>query len=163
MWRGWSLANLVARAGASRALVGTAIAITMAGDVWSYGQWLAERDNQNYDASVALGRLLTPGTLVQGKLANGMALESGIRPLFVGNGFGNFEDRLRRSDARYILTYDVPRIGYESSDGSGLIQGILDHYPNARVIATFDVDETTGPDRAALIDKFPGAVLHARD
>ena len=34
-----------------------------------------------------------PGTLVQGKLANGMALENQIRPIFVGRGFGNYDDR----------------------------------------------------------------------
>ena len=71
----------------------------------------------NYQASVALGRLLPPGTLVQGKLANGLALENRIRPLFIGNGFGNYDDRLERDDARYILTYDLPSIGYESQAG----------------------------------------------
>ena len=84
--------------------------------------------------------------------------------LGVGNGFGNYEDRLRRDDARYILTYDLPSIGYESSRESGLIQGILDHYPRRRVVATFVVDETPGPDRAVLIDKEPDALpAHARD
>src|SRR5690606_4365908 len=124
--------------------------------------WAATRTFHNHDASVALGEMLEPGTLVQGKLANGMALETRIRPLFVGNGFGNYEDRLRRDDVRYILTYDLPRIGYESSDGSGLIQNILDHYPGWRTIATFVVDETRGEERAALIDKFPDATAHAR-
>jgi hypothetical protein len=129
-----------------------------------YGRWATRHTDDNYEASVALGRLLPPGTLVQGKLANGLSLDNRIRPLFVGNGFGNYDDRLRRDDARYILTYDLPRVGYESSDGSGLIQGILDHYPRHRTIATFVVDETPGPDRAALIDKFPdGEPPHARD
>jgi hypothetical protein len=101
---------------------------------------------------------------VHGKLANGMALGNRIRPLFVGNNFGNYADRLQRDDARYILTYDLPRIGYESSDGSGLIQGILDHYPARQVVTTFEVDETRMEDRAVLIDKFPNlSPAHARD
>jgi hypothetical protein len=134
--------------------------------VWNlviFADWARHRTTLNHDASVALGRLLPDGALVQGKLANGLSLENRIRPLFVGNGFGNYDDRLRREDARYILTYDLPRIGYESSDGSGLIQGILDHYPGRRTIAVLDVDETQGPDRAVLIDKFPDLPAHARD
>jgi hypothetical protein len=135
--------------------------------VWNLGQWTdwaRTRTTFNHDASVALGTLLPAGTLVHGKLANGMALGNRIRPLFVGNNFGNYADRLQRDDARYILTYDLPRIGYESSDGSGLIQGILDHYPARRVVATFEVDETRMEDRAVLIDKFPNlSPAHARD
>ncbi len=46
---------------------------------------------------VAIGRWLPPGTLVHGKLANGLALESRITPVFVGRGFGNYEDRARRA------------------------------------------------------------------
>jgi hypothetical protein len=102
---------------------------------------------------VAVGELLPPGTLVQGKLANGLALENRIRPIFVGRGFGNYADRLDRPDVRYILTYDLPRIGYESQPG--LIQEILDRYPHHDRLATFDVDETPGRDRAVLIDKHP--------
>lgn len=138
--------------------------LTVAWNLFEYGRWVTRRTEVNAAASEALGRLLPPGTLVQGKLANGMSLENRIRPLFVGNGFGNYEDRLRRDDARYILTYDLPQIGYESSVNSGLIQGMLDHYPRRRVIATFVVDETPGPDRAVLIDKDPdGLPAHARD
>jgi 4-amino-4-deoxy-L-arabinose transferase-like glycosyltransferase len=133
-------------------------------NAFEYGRWVTQRTEVNASASMALGHVLAPGTVVQGKLANGLSLENRIRPIFVGNGFGNYDDRLRRDDARYILTYDLPRIGYESSDGSGLIQGILDHYPRRRVIATFVVDETPGPDRAVLIDKDPdGLPAHARD
>jgi len=126
--------------------------------VWNgveFASWARHRTYVNYDASVAVGRLLPPGTLVHGKLANGLSLENRIRPVFVGNGFGNYDDRLGRDDVRYILTYDLPAIGYESSNGSGLIQGILDQYPNRRTIASFDVDETSAPDRAVLIDKRP--------
>jgi hypothetical protein len=65
---------------------------------------------------------------------------------------------------RYILTYDLPHIGIESSDGSGLIQGLLDASPGWREVATFDVDETPAPERAALIDKLGGKdPAHARD
>lgn len=140
------------------------VAVAIAWNVGQFIDWTRHRTTRNYDASVALGRIVADGALVQGKLANGMALENRIRPLFVGNGFGNYVDRLQRDDARYILTYDLPRIGYESSDGSGLIQGMLDHYPRRQTVASFDVDETRGPDRAVLIDKFPdGPPAHARD
>jgi hypothetical protein len=140
------------------------VVVAIAWHVAQFADWARHRTTRNYDASVALGQLLPAGTLVQGKLANGMSLENRIRPLFVGNHFGNYDDRLQRDDARYILTYDLPRIGYESSDGSGLIQGILDHYPRWRIIASFDVDETRLQDRAVLIDKFPDdSPAHARD
>ena len=82
-------------------------------------RWARTRTEFNYQASVEVGRALPPGTLVQGKLANGLSLENRIRPIFVGHGFGNYDDRLTRDDARYILTYDLPRVGYESQDGSG--------------------------------------------
>jgi hypothetical protein len=141
-------------------LVGAAV-------VWNLAQWsdwASTRTTLNHDASVAIGRILGDSTLVQGKLANGLSLENRIRPLFVGNQFGNWADRFERDDARYILTYDLPRIGYESSDGSGLIQSILDRYPGWRVVATFPVDETRMEDRAVLVDKFPSlSPAHARD
>jgi hypothetical protein len=133
-------------------------ALALLGIAWNvpdYLDWMAHRGSVNYDASVAVGRLLPPGTLVQGKLANGLALENTIRPLFVGNGFGNYADRFVRDDAGYILTYDLPRIGFESSDGSELIQQILDRYPRRTVVAAFPVDETPEPERAVLIDKMP--------
>ena len=81
-------------------------------------------------------------------------LENAIRPIFIGNGFGNYADRLHRDDVRFVLTYDLPRLGYESSDGSGLIEGVLARYPKRAVIATFEVDETPLTDRAVLVDKF---------
>lgn len=144
-------------------VLAAAIAIAAVGwDVTEYSNWAAGRTEKNYQASLAVGRLLPDGTLVQGKLANGLSLENRIRPVFIGNGFGNYEDRLRRDDIRYLLTYEMPRIGYESSDGSGLIQGILDHYPNRRIVATFEVDETPDTDRAALIDKMPQLPLNAK-
>jgi 4-amino-4-deoxy-L-arabinose transferase-like glycosyltransferase len=117
--------------------------------------WFRDRHTYNADASAAIGRLLEPGTLVQGKLANGLALENRIRPLFIGNGFGNYGDRLERDDVRYILTYDLPKIGYESQASSTLIQDLLDRYPTRRIVATFDVDETPERDRAVLIEKRP--------
>jgi hypothetical protein len=129
-------------------------ALAVIPDVTAFVRWARTRTETNYTASVALGQLLPPATWVQGKLANGLSLENRIKPLFVGNGFGNYRDRLARDDVRYILTYDLPRLGYESSDGSGLIQGILDHYPEHRSVATLPVDETPQPERAALIDKF---------
>jgi hypothetical protein len=137
--------------------------VIVAAAIWwngmSFSQWATHRNDVNYEASIAVGRSLAAGTLVQGKLANGLSLENRIRPLFVGNGFGNYADRLDRDDARYILTYDLPTLGYESSDGSGLIKEILDHYPKRAIVATFGVDETSGEDRAVLVDKF----AHARD
>jgi 4-amino-4-deoxy-L-arabinose transferase-like glycosyltransferase len=140
--------------------------IAVAWNLGEYATWAHVRQDTNYRASVEVGRLLPPGTLVHGKLANGLSLENAIRPVFIGHGFGNYDDRLRRDDVRYILTYKLPRVGYESQDRSGLIQEILDHYPNRRVVATFDVDETGGADRAMLVDKVPdGASVvtpHAR-
>jgi 4-amino-4-deoxy-L-arabinose transferase-like glycosyltransferase len=75
--------------------------------------------------------------------------------IFVGHQFGNYADRLARDDVRYILTYSLPEEGRESFNG--LIREILNHYPQRRVIATFDVQETPAVDQAVLIDKRPFA------
>jgi 4-amino-4-deoxy-L-arabinose transferase-like glycosyltransferase len=136
-------------------LVIAAVAVSVGWSALAYFNWAKRRTETNYGASISVGRVLSAGTLVQGKLANGLSLENRIRPLFIGNHFGNFEDRLRRDDVLYVLTYDLPRLGYESSDGSGLIPEILDQYPQRRVVATFVVDETPEPDRAVLIEKRP--------
>jgi 4-amino-4-deoxy-L-arabinose transferase-like glycosyltransferase len=133
------------------------IALAVAGDLAQYGQWAAHRTYENYEASKMLAGVLPPGTLVHGKLANGLALENRIRPIFVGRGFGNYEDRTRRDDVRYILTYTAPSLGYESQRNNPVIKDVLDAYPQHTIIMTFDVAETaTGNDRAALIDKFGG-------
>jgi hypothetical protein len=130
-------------------------AILATGHLVQYGQWVVVRTYENYEASRALGVVLPPGTLVHGKLANGLSLENQIRPIFVGREFGNFEDRKRRDDVRYILTYIAPSVGYESQRTNPVIQDVLDAYPNRSIIMLFDVAETaTGHDRAALIDKF---------
>jgi len=127
------------------------------GNVVQYVQWAAGRSYKNYEASRALGSMLPPGTLVHGKLANGLALENRIRPVFIGREFGNYDDRETRDDVRYILTYIAPSLGYESQAHNPVIQDVIDAYPNHKIIATFDVAETaTGHDRAALIDKFGG-------
>ncbi len=97
---------------------------------------------------------------MHGKLANGLSLENEIKPVFVGRGFGNYEDRKRRDDVRYILTYVAPRVGYEGP----VIHDVLDAYPDRTIIMTFDVAETsTGHDKAALIDKFGGTVAAGAD
>ena len=126
------------------------VAALVASDLVQYGQWAAGRTYRNYEASIQLGRILPPGTLVQGKLANGLALENRIRPIFIGHEFGNYRDRKERWDVRYILTYTAPEIGYEGSQ----ILDVLAAYPGWRVIMTFDVAETPGGhDTAALIEK----------
>jgi 4-amino-4-deoxy-L-arabinose transferase-like glycosyltransferase len=125
-------------------------AFLMGGDLVQFAQWASGRTYRNYAASIALGRVLPPGTLVQGKLANGLSLENRIRPLFIGHEFGNYADRFRREDVRYILTYTAPEIGYEGSQ----IVDVLGAYPGWRVIMTFEVAETPGGhDTAALIEK----------
>ncbi len=130
-------------------------ALLVSADVVQYVQWAASRTYKNYAASVELGRHLPPGTLVHGKLANGLSLENRIRPVFVGRGFGNYDDRKRRDDVRYILTYTAPSLGFESQAGNPVIVEVLEAYPGWRIVQTFDVRETgTGRDQAALIDKF---------
>lgn len=142
------------------AAVTAMVLITVATDLSHYGVWASTRTTHNYDASRMLGDVLPPGTLVHGKLANGLSLENAIAPVFIGRGFGNYTDRLERDDARYILAYTVPERGYEGE----VILDVLQHYPQHRVMLEFDVQETPGPDRAALIDKFPdGPDPRARD
>jgi 4-amino-4-deoxy-L-arabinose transferase-like glycosyltransferase len=150
-WRtlaGWLSRQVVSARGAAML-----VALVVAGDFAQFAQWAVGRSYKNYQASVELGRVLPPGTAVHGKLANGLSLENRIRPIFVGRGFGNYDDRKRRDDVRYILTYTAPYVGYEGR----VIQDVLGAYPDQRIIMTFDVAETaTGHDRAALIDKFGG-------
>ena len=156
----WKWAPLARRASAVRVpplALAILVVISLAWNLSAFAAWARTRTELNYLASVDVGRALPEGTLVQGKLANGLSLENRIRPVFIGHGFGNYLDRLTRDDARYILTYVLPSQGYESQDGSGLIQEILARYPNHRTVREFDVDETPGQDRAALIDKFPNA------
>jgi len=127
------------------------LAVIVAGDVGEFVQWAAGRTSYNYDAMQAVGRWLPPGTLVHGKLANGLGLESRIRPVFVGRGFGNYDDRLQRDDVRYVLTYTRPYVGYEGR----VIQDVL-RASRWRVIRRFRVTESsTGDDEAALIEKLP--------
>ena len=104
-----------------------AVVLVCAGDIAQFVQWAAGRTYKNYEASLAIGRALPPGTAVHGKLANGLSLENRIRPVFVGRGFGNYADRKQRDDVRYILTYIEPRVGYEGP----VIQDVLDAYPRA--------------------------------
>ena len=108
------------------------------------------RTYKNYQSSLAIGQALPPETLVQGKLANGLALDNRIRPIFIGHEFGNYADRKERDDVRYILTYTSPRLGYEGSQ----ITDVLDASPGWRIIMSFDVAETpSGQDQAVLIEK----------
>jgi len=138
-------------ASAAVGLVGVALAWNLV----EYGQWAAQARELNYQASVDVGGRVSPGGLVHGKLANGLSLENRIRPIFIGTGFGNYADRLHRDDVRYILTYTLPRVGYESGHEGRLIQELLDRYPGRREVASFEVDETPAVDRATLFDKFP--------
>jgi 4-amino-4-deoxy-L-arabinose transferase-like glycosyltransferase len=127
-----------------------ALALLLCWDVAQFGDWARWRSYKNYQAMLALGAAVPPGTLIQGKLANGLALENRIRPIFIGHEFGNYADRKERDDVRYILTYTSPRLGYEGSQ----IKDVLDASPGWRIIMNFDVAESpSGHDTAALIEK----------
>ena len=129
---------------------GVFLGIALGWNLVQFGDWAWHRTYKNYEASVAVGRALPPGTLVQGKLANGLALENRIRPIFIGHGFGNYADRKARPDVRYILTYTDPAIGFEGDQ----IVDVLAAYPGWRITMTFAVAETpSGHDTAALIEK----------
>jgi hypothetical protein len=124
--------------------------VVVGADLVQYGQWSRQRTYRNVEASRALGRLLPWGTPVLGKLANGMSLENGIRPLYIGQGFGNYADAHLRETVPYVLTYTSPRLGYEGP----AIREVLDEAPGWRIIANFPVAETpSGDDMAALIEK----------
>jgi 4-amino-4-deoxy-L-arabinose transferase-like glycosyltransferase len=134
----------------------TAVAITAVAVIWNiyqFANWAMHRTYENYAASRLIGETLPADTLVQGKLANGLALENRIRPIFIGHQFGNYADRKQRWDVRYILTYTDPELGYEGDQ----ILDVLAAYPGWRTIMTFDVAETpSGHDKAALIEKRAG-------
>jgi hypothetical protein len=131
-------------------------ALIVLGNLVQFGQWAGGRTYLNVEASRMLGTLLPPGTLVHGKLANGLSLENRIKPIFVGRGFGNYDDRLRRDDVAYVLTYVAPREGYEGP----VILDVLQAYPQRRILWLADVAETPGGhDRAALFEKGPPAII----
>lgn len=157
LWQWTAVCRWLARQEVALPGLAAIVGLAVVGDLVQYGQWAAHRTHENYRASRALADVLPPGTLVHGKLANGLSLENGIKPVFVGRGFGNYEDRTQRDDVRYILTYTAPSLGYESQRNNPVIKDVLDAYPQHTIIMTFDVAETaTGNDRAALIDKFGG-------
>lgn len=125
------------------------LAMVLTGDVLQYAQWAASRTFLNYEAMLAVGQALPPGTLVHGKLANGLALENRIRPVFIGRGFGNYDDRLTRDDIKYVLTYTRPSVGYEGP----VIRDVLEAY-RWHVVRRFSVAESPeGDDEAVLIQK----------
>jgi 4-amino-4-deoxy-L-arabinose transferase-like glycosyltransferase len=151
VWKWRTLALWLSRERVSTAGAVVLVSAVMAGDLGEFALWAFRRTDRNYLASVELGKRLPAGTLVQGKLANGLSLENHIRPVFVGRGFGNYADRTVRDDVRYVLTYVSPYVGYEGP----VIRDVLAAYPHRAVVATFDVAETrSGHDRAALVDKF---------
>ena len=126
------------------------VVILAAGDIVQFVQWARIRTYKNVQASRLVGQLLPPGTPVHGKLANGLALDNRIRPVFVGRGFGNYDDRLSRHDIRYVLTYIEPRLGYEGQ----VIRDVLNAHGGWRIVRRFPVAETSGGrDMAALIEK----------
>lgn len=126
--------------------------VMLTGDVVQFEQWAAVRTYKNIEAMKLIGQWLLPGTVVHGKLANGLDLESRIVPVFVGRGFGNYEDRKARDDIRYLLTYTDPCVGYEGP----VVRDVLEAYPHWRILKRFDVAESpAGDDRAALVDKMP--------
>ncbi|HYN09488.1 MAG TPA: glycosyltransferase family 39 protein [Vicinamibacterales bacterium] len=157
MFRWQKIHQMASRQRLAPALVGVLLSIAVGFNLIEYGQWAARAGEYNYRASVDVGGLVASGTLVQGKLANGLSLDNRIRPIFIGNGFGNYADRLQRDDVRYILTYTLPRVGYESGHEGRLITELLARYPKRHDVASFEVDETPALDRATLIDKFPSA------
>jgi hypothetical protein len=155
VWRWQTISTWFSRQRITAGGAALLTALALGSDLAQYSQWARQRTFENYEASIAVGQVLPAGTLVHGKLANGLSLENGIKPVFVGRGFGNYADRKVRDDVRYILTYIAPSLGYESQRANPVIQDVLDAYPDRTIIMTFDVAETAaGDDRAALIDKF---------
>lgn len=159
----WTWPRLPRLLSATRIPLPVALLVTgllCASDIVQYGQWAAGRTYENYGAMKIVAERLPPGTRVQGKLANGLALESRIVPVFVGRNFGNYDDRFSRDDAPYILTYVKPWVGYEGS----VITEVLDAYPRRRVRWMVPVAESgSGEDMAALIEKTPTEVAGAHD
>ena len=143
--RAWLASLTWPRAGSAGVLT-----LVLVGDLAQFASWARARTYKNVAASRTVGALLPDGTLVQGKLANGLALDNRIRPLFIGPGFGNYRDRLNRDDVEWILSYSRPRLGYEGA----VIRELLDAMPGWQVVAEFPVAETrSGDDRAVLIRK----------
>jgi 4-amino-4-deoxy-L-arabinose transferase-like glycosyltransferase len=149
VWR-WQDVDRLLRRALTPALVMGLVGCSVGLDLVEYVAWARHRTYLNYEASLAVGRALPSGTLVHGKLANGLSLENRIRPVFVGRGFGNYDDRLSRDDVRYLLTYVSPWVGYEGP----VIRDVVHAYPRSTIVDTFPVSETEGGhDRAALVDK----------
>ncbi|MBK5298591.1 MAG: glycosyltransferase family 39 protein, partial [Vicinamibacteria bacterium] len=84
VWKWRSIADWLARQAISARDAAVLVALVVLGDLGQYAQWASRQTDLNYRASIEVGRILPPGTLVHGKLANGLALENRIRPVFVG-------------------------------------------------------------------------------
>src|SRR5262249_28875786 len=121
-----------------RRAAAAALVALLGWDMYQFTDYARTRTWKNYEAMLALGRAVPPETLIQGKLANGLDLENRVRPIFIGHAFGNYADRFRRDDVRYILSYTVPKLGYEGSQ----IEEVLAASPGRRIIMTFDVAES---------------------
>jgi 4-amino-4-deoxy-L-arabinose transferase-like glycosyltransferase len=149
VWRWPAVHRAVARTLTPALLMGL-VGCSVGLDLVEYATWARHRTYLNYEASLEVGRALPSGTLVQGKLANGLSLENQIRPVFVGRGFGNYDDRRSRDDVRFLLTYVSPWVGYEGP----VIRDVVHAYPRSTIVETFPVAETEGDhDAAALVDK----------
>ena len=116
-----------------------------------FGEWAVNRTYENYEASVAhrpraAARNARPGQAGQ------RACRSKTGSGRSSSATGSATTRTGKSadDVRYILTYTNPRLGYEGSQ----ITDVLDASPGWRIIMNFDVAETpSGHDSAALIEK----------
>jgi 4-amino-4-deoxy-L-arabinose transferase-like glycosyltransferase len=150
LWAAWP--RVTAWLSGPRWSVAAALVLTgvvAAGGLAQYGQWLLTVSSRNYEAMVEVGRMLPAGTVVHGKLSNGLGLESRIHPVFVGHEFGNYADRLQRDDIRYLMTYRRPEPAYEGE----VIREVIALY-DWKVVRTFRVRESfSGDDEAVLLEK----------
>ena len=103
-WSPWSCSDDLAAAARllSARRVGLRAALALAGllcagDLAQFGQWAAGRTYKNYGAMRMVAERIPPGTVVQGKLANGLALESRIRADLRGQELRQLRRPLRRA------------------------------------------------------------------
>ena len=134
------------------AAVASSGVVLMAGDLAQFGQW-ASRAHLQERRGLARAR---PNGCRRARSCTassptGSRSRTGIRPIFVGRGFGNYDDRLRARRCAVYFDLRSPRTSATKDRSSKTCSTA---YPNRAIIRTFDVAETaTGHDRAALIDK----------
>lgn len=147
--KGESLLNRMRNIKTGYNLFFTLLVFSLVINLGQYAHWVIRKDYTYYRASKQLGNILKPSTPVQGDAAIALSLENKIKPIFIGDGWSNDRDVLKRDDVEHILVF--PDLRFNNN-----IQKLLLAYHDATKIAEFELYDAFPPDgakRAILLKK----------